>query len=144
MGEGFKDMAYNKLETWVIDPDIWRRGCVPSHFIVRGCLTIPMDPTGQIDLIENLNAIYSRPILAVIYEDSDVVDRILDCQYTRPIYCVVYSDSLKAKLAGNLLRQGVGALVDWPCHIEEVADAVVAAAGVPLARRCQSNCTGWR
>lgn len=128
-------MAGNTVEAWIIDPDIWRRGAVSSHFINRGCLTIPIDPTGKIDLIENLNAIYRRPVLAVIHEDSEVVDRILDCQHVRSISCVIYSASLKANLAGNLLRQGVGALVDWPCHIEEFADAVVAAAGEPLAQK---------
>lgn len=126
-------MAYIQLEIWVIDRNIWRRGSVSSHFIGRGCLTIPMDPMWPIDLIENLNAIYSSPVLAVIHEDSDVVDRILACQHTHSISCVVYSDRLKAKPAGNLLLQGVGALVDWPCHVEEVANAVSAAAGGPLA-----------
>jgi hypothetical protein len=121
-------MSIANLDVWVIDPDIWRRGSVSCRLIEMGYMTIPVDPA------ESIPGTYGRPVIAIIHDDGDIVDRILNCQPKCPISCVVYSDSLKARRASDLLRQGVAALMDWPCHSQDVANAVAAASGGLSAR----------
>lgn len=115
-------MSENKFEIWVIDTEISRRYSLTIQIMDLGYLTFHADP------IKNILEIYERPVVAIVHDDGHSVDRILDYRRKRPISCVAYSGSWKARRANELLRQGVAALIEWPCRSQQVTKAVAAAA----------------
>jgi two-component system response regulator FixJ len=113
-----KEMGRDKIEIWVIDSVARRRSFVTSRLSEMGYPALPLDPSDR--LPETLG----RAVIAMINDDTDVVDRVLDCRDKQQISCVVYSDSLKAKRAAELVRRGVTELMDWPCEQQDIAEAV--------------------
>lgn len=109
------------MEIWVIDSLAGRRSLVTSQLSAMGYPALPLDPT------DRFPEAYGRAVIAMINDDGDVVDRVLDWRNQRPISCVVYSDSLKAKRAAELVRRGVNELMDWPWQQHDLSDALLTA-----------------
>jgi len=110
--------AFGKPEVWVIDAAVERRSVLSMHLGSLGYLAYPMDPT------DRLPSNKGRSVIAVINDDDNVVDRLLNCREASPLSCVVYSDCLKTKRVSNLLSRGVAELFDWPLDRQEFADAL--------------------
>lgn len=109
------------IEVWVIDSLAGRRSLVASQLSAMGYPALPLDPA------DRFPDAYGHAVIAMVNDDGDVVDRVLDWRNQRPISCVVYSDSLKAKRAAELVRRGVSELMDWPCQQHDIADALLTA-----------------
>ena len=102
----------------MIDSAVKRRGVVSSYFGSMGFMAYPMDPSDRLPIR------YGRPVIVMINDDENVIDRVLDSRKNQPISCVVYSDNLKAKRVTSLMRRGVVDLLDWPFEKQEFVDAV--------------------
>lgn len=111
-------MTRNRIEIWVIDSVARRRSHLTSQLGQMGYSALPLDPA------DGFPETFGRAVIAMVNDDSAVVDRLLDCRSRQPLSCVVYSDSLKAKRAADLVRRGVSELMDWPCQQQEMAEAV--------------------
>lgn len=110
--------AFEKPEVWVIDAAVLRRGVVSNYLGSLGYLAYPMDPS------EGLPSTHGRPVIAMMNDDENVIDRVLDSRSNQPLSCVVYSDNLKAKRVTSLMRRGVAELIDWPFVKQDFVDAV--------------------
>lgn len=113
--------AFRKPEVWVIDSAFRRRGVVSNYLGSLGYLAYPIDPS------ERLPSTHGRPVIAMINDDENVIDRVLDSRDNQPLSCVVYSDKLKASRVASLMRRGVVDLIDWPFVEKEFEDAVYTA-----------------
>lgn len=111
-------MAQNRFEIWVIDSVARRRSHLTSQLGEMGYSALPLDPA------DRFPETFGRAVIAMVNDETTVVDRVLDCRNRHPISCVVYSDSLKARRAADLVRRGVTDLMDWPCQQQEMAEAV--------------------
>lgn len=111
-------MTQNRLEIWVIDAVARRRSHLTTQLGQMGYSALPLDPDDQFP------ESFGRAVIAMVNDDTAVVDRVLDWRTRQPISCVVYSDSLKAKRAADLVRRGVTDLMDWPCQKQDMAEAV--------------------
>lgn len=110
-----------KPEIWVIDSSIRRRCVVASHLGSLGYSAYPIDPS------ERLPRWNGRDIIALVNDDEQVIERLLDTRKVLPLSCVVYADGMRAKRAAELVRRGVTELVEWPLIEGELSDAISAA-----------------
>ena len=125
---------FTKPEVWVIDSAVGRRNVVSRDLYSLGYFAYPMDPS------ESFPVGHGRPVIAVINDDENVIDRLLVSRDNQPLSCVVYSDSLKAKRVASLMRRGVVDLIDWPFEKQEFVDAV-STAEMDLSSYVED---GWR
>lgn len=101
-----------------MDSAVKRRGVVSNYLTSMGLMAYPMDPSDRLPRRDG------RSVIAIINDEENFVDRVLDSRDNQPISCVVYSDNLKTKRVTSLMNRGVVDLLDWPFEKQEFVDAV--------------------